>query len=271
MWELLRTIVRSAVSSLRPRCDLALENLALRHQLAVLHRRSTKPQLEDHDRLFWICLEHVWPNWRDGLQLVQPATIINGHRAGFRYYWRRKSRPKGGRPRIAPEQRKLIRDIWNVNPTWGKRRIQSELAKLGISVSDSTVATYKPKRQTPPSQTWRAFLDNHVEDLVAIDFFTVPTATFRVLYVLIIMSHDRRRIIHSNVTDSPSSAWTAQQLLEAFPYDTAPRYLLRGNDTKFLGGVRQMHRVDRYRRGQDCAPLTLAESVLRTADWLHAS
>ncbi len=235
MWELLRTIFRSAVSALGPRCDLALENLALRHQLAVLHRLSKKPQLEDQDRLFWIGLKCVWPRWSEVLQLVQPATVVKWHRAGFRYYWRRKSRSKGGRPRIDPEQRKLIRDMWNANPTWGKRRIQSELAKLGISLTDSTVAKYRPKRGTPPSQTWRTFLDNHLEDTVAIDFFTVPTATFRVLFVLLVMSHDRRRIIHWNVTDAPSSAWTARQLLEAFPYDTAPRYLLRDNDTKFLG------------------------------------
>jgi len=235
MWELLRTILRSAISALRPRHDLALENLALRQQLAVLHRTSTRPQLEDHDRLFWIVLKRMWPNWCQALQFVQPATVVKWHRAGFRYYWRRKSRPKGGRPRITPELRSLIRDMWTANSTWGKQRIQSELAKLGISVSDSTVAKYKPKRRAPPSQTWRTFFRNHVKDIVAIDFFTVPTATFRVLYVLLIMSHDRRRIVHSNVTDSPSSAWTARQLLEAFPYETAPRYLLRDNDTRFLG------------------------------------
>jgi putative transposase len=125
--------------------------------------------------------------------------------------------------------------MWNANPTWGKPRIQSELAKLGIHVSDSTVARYKPKRRKPPSQNWRTFLDNHVEDIVAIDFFTVPTVTFRVLYVLLVMSHDRRKIIHVTVTDSPSSAWTTQQLREAFPFDTAPRFVLHDNDSTFLG------------------------------------
>jgi putative transposase len=125
--------------------------------------------------------------------------------------------------------------MWNANPTWGKRRIQAELAKLGISVSHSTVAKYKPRRRTPPSQTWRAFLENHAADIVAIDFFTVPTVTFRVLHVLLVMSRDRRKIIHVNLTDSPSSEWTARQLREAFPFETAPRYLLRDNDAKFLG------------------------------------
>jgi transposase InsO family protein len=125
--------------------------------------------------------------------------------------------------------------MWNANPTWGKPRIQAELAKLGIMVSDSTVAKYKPKRRQPPSQAWRTFLDNHLGDTAAVDFFTVPTATFRVLYVLVVMSHDRRRIIHFNVTDSPSGAWTARQLLEAFPFETAPRFLVRDNDSIFSG------------------------------------
>ena len=235
MWELLRTIARSAVAALKRCRDLTLENLALRHQLAVLRRQSKKARLEDRDRLFWIGLRRLWPGWHTVMHIVQPATVVKWHRAGFRYYWRRKSRSKGGRPRIDPAVRKLIRDMWNANPTWGKPRIQSELAKLAISVSDSTVAKYKPKRRKPPSQTWRTFLGNHVEDIVAIDFFTVPTATFGVLYVLLVMSHDRRKIIHLNVTDSPSSACTAQQLREAFPWDSAPRYLLRDNDSKFLG------------------------------------
>ncbi len=125
--------------------------------------------------------------------------------------------------------------MWNMNPTWGKPRIQAELAKLGITLSDSTVAKYKPKRRQPPSQAWRTFLDNHLKDIAAVDFFTVPTATFRVLYVLLIMSHDRRRIIHFNVTDSPKGAWAARQLLEAFPFDTAPRFLVRDNDSIFSG------------------------------------
>ena len=123
--------------------------------------------------------------------------------------------------------------MWNSNPTWGKPRIQAELRKIGIEVSDSTVWRYRPPRRDPPSQSWRAFLDNHVRDIVAIDFFVVPTATFRVLYVLLIMSHDRRRILHFNVTTSPSARWTAQQVREAFPYDTAPRYLLRDRDSIF--------------------------------------
>ena len=197
MWELLAVVVRSAVSALRLRRDLALENLALRHQLVVLKRQSKKPRFKDRDRLVWIGMKRIWSGWTEALHLVEPATIVKWHRAGFRYYWRRKSRNRGGRPRIDPQVRKLIRDMWNSNPTWGKPRIQAELAKLGIAVSDSTVAKYRPKRRKPPSPTWRAFLDDHLKDICALDFFTVPTATFRVLYVLVMMSHDRRRILRN--------------------------------------------------------------------------
>ncbi len=136
-------------------------------------------------------------------------------------------------PRTHFQIQNLIRDMWASNPTWGKPRIQAELRKIGIEVSDSTVSRYRPPRGGPPSQSWRAFLDNHVRDIVAIDFFVVPTATFRVLYVLLIMSHGRRRILHFNVTTSPSAQWTAQQIVEAFPYDTAPRYLLHDRDSIF--------------------------------------
>lgn len=207
MWELLAIVARSAFSALRLRRDLALENFALRHQLAMLQRQSKKARFEDRDRLVWIGLKRIWPRWTRALELVQPATVVKWHRVGFRYYWRRKSRV-GGRPRIAPDVRKLIRDMWSCNPTWGKPRIQAELAKLGVNVSDSTVAKYRPKRRKPPSPTWRAFLEDHLQGIVALDFFTVPPATFSILYVLVIMSHDRRRILHCNVTDAPSAAWS---------------------------------------------------------------
>jgi hypothetical protein len=230
MWDVLRTVFRSAVCVLKTRRDLALENLALRHQLAVYERQNRKPRLADHDRLIWIGLRRLWPRWQTALRLVQPATVVKWHREGFRAFWRRKSRPSGGRPRIDQEVRQVIRDMWNANPIWGRPRIQSELAKLGITVSDATVRSYRPRRPKPPSQSWRTFLTNHTKDIVAIDFFTIPTVTFRILYVLMIMSHDRRKVVHFNVTDSPSPQWTGQQIIEAFPYDTAPRYLLRDRD-----------------------------------------
>ena len=213
MWDRVRIAVWSVVSALKSRRDLAFENVALRHQLMVLQRQSGRPRLKARDRLVWVCLRRLWHGWHRALVVIQPAT--------------------GGRPRIDREVRELIHDMWNSNPTWGEPRIQAELRKIGIEVSDSTVWRYRPPRRDPPSQSWRAFLDNHVRDIVAIDFFVVPTATFRVLYVLLIMSHDRRRILHLNVTTLPSARWTAQQVREAFPYDSAPRYLLRDRDSIF--------------------------------------
>ena len=181
MWDWVRFVAWSVVSALKSRRDLALENVALRHQLMVLQRQSGRPRLRDRDRFFWISLMRLWPNWRSAHSLVQPATVVKWHRRSFRAYWRWKSRPTGGRPRINPELRELIRGMWRSNPTWGKRRIQSELCKIGIDVSDSTVWRYRPPQDSPPSQSWRTFLENHVRDIVAVDFFVVPTATFRVL------------------------------------------------------------------------------------------
>jgi putative transposase len=220
-------------STLRSRRDLALENIALRQQLMVLQRQAGKVRLRDRDRVFWVWLQRVWPGWRRALLLVQPATVVGWHRKGFRAYWRWKSRARGGRPRIDPSVRSLIRHMWSSNPTWGSPRIQAELHKLGIDVSDATVRRYRPSGLRSPSQTWRSFLENHLTDIAAMDFFIVPTATFRVLYVLLIMSHDRRRILHFNVTTSPSAHWTAQQVVEAFPYETQPRFLLHDRDSIF--------------------------------------
>lgn len=237
MGDWIRIAVWGLLSGLRSRRDLTLENVALRQQLIVLQRQKGNVRLKDRDRVFWIGLRRVWPGWRRVLILVQPATVVGWHRRGFRAYWRWKSRPKGGRPQIDPSVRRLIRHMWSSNPTWGAPRIQAELHKLGIDVSDSTVRRYRPPRPRQPSQNWRSFLENHLGDIVAMDFFVVPTATFRVLYVLVIMAHDRRRILHFNVTTSPSADWTARQILEAFPYDTGPRFLLHDRDKIFAGDV----------------------------------
>jgi transposase InsO family protein len=161
--------------------------------------------------------------------LFQPQTLIAWHRQGFRLFWRWKSRARGGRPSVGGELIALIRRMWSSNPTWGSKRIQAELAKLGISVSDSTVRKYRPRNRRA-DQTWKTFLHNHARDLIAVDFFAVPTASFRVLYVFLVLAHERRKVLHFNITDSPSAAWTAQQLNEAFPYSNPPRYLLRDRD-----------------------------------------
>jgi len=215
----------------RDRTELALENLALRQQLAAMRQKSKRPRLRNRDRIFWAILSRIWANWRSPLLIVQPATVIRWHRKGFKLFWRWKSRSgKIGRPPTDLEIRKLIRRMSRENPSWGVPRMQSELALLGHVVSEATVRKYRIRTRKPPSQTWRTFLDNHLTDIVGIDFFTVPTATFRILFAFLVMRHDRRHVVHFNVTAHPTAAWTAQQIVEAFPEDTAPRFLIRDRD-----------------------------------------
>ena len=216
---------------LLPRDTLVAENLALRQQLAVLQRTAKRPRLRYRDRIFWVWLSKLWGDWRSVLVIVQPETVTRWHRHGFRLYWRWKSRTaKRGRPKIDAEIRNLIRKMSRENRTCGAPRIQSELHLLGHMVAKATVEKYMVRTKKPPSQTWRTFLDNHVPDLASIDFFVVPTATFRVLYCFIVLCHDRRRILHFNVTAHPTAQWTAQQVIEAFPFDEAPRFLIRDRD-----------------------------------------
>jgi putative transposase len=220
------------VLSLRSHMSLRLENLALRHQLAVYKQTVKRPRLCPTDRVFWACLSRIWPAWPSTLAFVQPRTVIAWQKRRFRCYWRRLSQTgKPGRPAIAKEVRVLIRDMWRSNPTWGPPRIVGELQKLGIDVAKSTVEKYRPKIYKPSSPTWKAFLHHHVKDLIACDFFTVPTVTFRVLFVFVILAHERRRIVHFHLTEHPTAQWTAQQIVDAFPWDTAPHYLLRDRDS----------------------------------------
>ena len=216
---------------LTPRLMLAAENLALRQQVAVYKHSVKRPKLRPRDRIFWVLRSRLWSDWRSALAIVQPETVARWHRQGFQLYWRWKSRTgKRGRPCISAEIRELIRRMSRENLTWGAPRILSELLLLGYQVAEATVAKYKVRMRKSPSQTWRTFLANHVPDIAACDFFTVPTVTFRVLYVFIILCHDRRRIVHFNVTAHPYAVWTAQQIVDAFPYDEAPRFLLRDRD-----------------------------------------
>ena len=219
-------------SGLRSQAALQIENAALRHQLAVLQRQARgRPRLRPVDRMFWTWLCHLWPGWRHALVIVKPDTVLRWHRRGFRLYWRWKSRPRGpGRPRIPRAVQELIRQMCRANPTWGAPRIHGELLKLGITIAEATVGHYMVRRRPPPSQTWRTFLTNHVSQLVSVDFFVVPTFTFRVLFVFVVLAHDRRQILHVNVTGHPTAAWTAHQIRHAFPWDTAPRLLLRDRD-----------------------------------------
>ena len=227
----------------RTHCALVLENLALRHQLAVLQRTARRPRFRTCDRLFWVVLSHLWRRWATAVSVVQPVTVVRWQRSGFKLFWTRKSRRHGpGRPAVAPEVRALIRTMARANPLWGAPRIHGELQKLGLEISQATVSKYLARRRTPPSQTWRTFLANHIGSLVSVDFFTVPTVLFKVLFVFVVLAHDRRRVVHVNVTDSPTAQWTAQQLVEAFPWETAPRYLLRDRDAVYgVAFLRRAH------------------------------
>jgi len=229
MFKWLGIILGTVGAAIRCRHDLATENLALRQQLAVMKYQRPRPRLTDTDRFFWVLLSRIWSDWHAALHIVKPETVVRWHRQGFRYYWRWKSRHRG-RPKADPDIRELIQRMCRANPLWGAPRVHGELLKLGIEVSETTVSKYMIKHRGPPSQNWRTFLQNHAKELIALDFFTVPTATFRVLFVLVILSHDRRRILHFNVTEHPTAAWTARQLLEACGTDDAPRFLVRDRD-----------------------------------------
>ncbi len=228
-------------SLLRNQAELAAENLALRQQLSILEHKSKRPRLRNRDRMFWAWLSRLWSNWRSVLVIVQPETVVRWHQLGFKLYWRWKSRArKTGRPKINEEIRKLIQRMSRENPLWGTPRIQSELALVGYVVAASTIDKYRIRPRKPPSQTWRAFLNNHEKDIVAVDFFTVPTATFRILFCFIVLRHHRRTVVHFNVTAHPTARWTAQQIVEAFPYDEAPRFLLRDRDSIYGDDFRRL-------------------------------
>jgi len=227
---LLKTIWLFLRGLLARRAALLAENLALRHQLVVLQRSVRQPLLRPRDRLFWAGLARLWPGWRRALLIVRPDTVLRWHRQGFRLYWRWKPRNRPGRPKIDAAIRSLIRRMARENPTWGAPRIQSELLLLPHDVDVSTVAKYIGRRLKPPSPTWRTFLKNHIHQIAAIDFFVVHTITFRVLFCFLVLRHARRRVVHFNVTARPTAEWAARQVAEAFPFDEAPRFLLRDRD-----------------------------------------
>jgi transposase InsO family protein len=232
--SLIHLLVAAAAPSFRSRTAFQVENLALRHQLAVLRRSVNRPKLITADRLLWAWLSQVWVDWRSSLFILKPETVIGWHRKGFRLFWTWKvRRGQSGRPAVPIEVRKLIRKMSRENPLWGAPRIHGELLKLGIDIGETSVGKYMARVRKPPSQTWRTFLENHVKTLVSVDFFTVPTIRFQVLYVFLVLAHDRRRILHFAVTAHPTAEWTAQQLREAFPWDSGPRFLRRDRDRIF--------------------------------------
>src|SRR6202795_4115921 len=216
----------------RGRVELELEVIALRHQLAVLRRqRPGRTWLSAFDRLLWVWLYRAWPQCLNVMLLVKPATVVRWHRQGFRLFWRWRSR--SGRPSVDREVRDLIRQMNAANLLWGAPRIHGELLKLGIEISQATVAKYMVRRRGTPSPTWRSFPRNQAAGIAAIDMFVVASASFRLLYVMIILAHDRRRIVRFHVTRYATSGWLARQVTDAFPWETAPRYLLRDRDASY--------------------------------------
>ena len=212
---------------------LVLENTALRQQLAIYKRKHPRPRLNGWDRWFWIGLSQVWEDWRHALVVVHPDTVVRWHRERFRRYWANLSKraTKRGPPSTPREVRALIHTMAQANPLWRAPRIHGELQKLGIVVSERTVSRILRGLKWPPSQTWKTFLQNHLSDIVAIDFFTVPTIRLRVLFVLLVIEHQRRRVLHFAVTEHPTAEWTGQQMIEAFAEHHAKRFLIRDRDS----------------------------------------
>jgi putative transposase len=237
MLRLLRLLAALAIQFRRSLRDLLLENLALRQQLVVLRQRLPQPRFGAPDRLFWVMLRRFWPGWKLALVLLQPDTVVRWHRVGFKAYWTwlSRHRARAGRKCVSRELRELIFRMVAENPTWGAPRIHGELKMLGFDISERTVLRWmrKAPRSPEPAKRWAAFLHNHRESIAAMDFFTVPTLSFGVLYCFFIITHDRRRILQCSVTKHPNSAWVIQQLREAFPYDSAPKYLMFDRGSSF--------------------------------------
>jgi transposase InsO family protein len=243
MVALIWFVLTVLASPFKSKSRLEAENTALRHQLIVLRRKVRgRARLSNNDRWFFVQLYRWFPSILQVLTIIRPETLVSWHRAGFRRYWRWKSRSRGGRPQIETELRGLIRQMSMENLLWGAPRIHGELLKLGFEVAQSTVAKYMVKRRGRPSQGWRTFLRNHAPDVAAMDLFVVPTIGFDLLYAFIIVRLDRRDLVWINVTTNPTAEWVARQITEAFPWDGAPRYMIRDRD-QIYGAVvtRRLH------------------------------
>jgi transposase InsO family protein len=231
MAALIFLLLNLGVSLFKPKSQLEAENAALRHQLIVLQRKLRgRVQFTNSDRLFFIQLYRWFPSVLKAITIMRPETIVRWHRAGFRRYWRWKSRNLGGRPQISAELRALIRRMSVENRLWGAPHIHGELLKLGFAVAQSTVAKYMAKSGDPAGQSWGTFVCNHMPHIAAMDLFVVPTIGFNLLYVLVIVRLARRELVWINVTAHPTAEWIAQQITEAFPWHEAPRYLIRDRD-----------------------------------------
>ena len=231
MADILKLICWAVIGLFRSRASLEAEILALRQQLNVLRRKSPKrPTFSNVDRLIFAGLYQIAPHVLDALTIVEPETVVRWHRAGFRLFWRWKSRCRGGRPKLPLEIRRLIHEMSLANPLWGAPRIHGELLKLGIDVGQTSVARYMAKRARPPSQGWKTFLRNHADGIASMDLFLVPTISFRLLHGLLILRHGRRQMLWLGVTTHPTAEWIARQFTEACGWDRAPRYIVRDRD-----------------------------------------
>src|SRR5450830_1715973 len=232
MRDLCRLIGWTVVDLLRSRAMLEAEIWALRQQINVLRRAAPKKlSFSTIDRLIFVGLYRLFPRVCDALAIIKPDTVVRWHRAGFRSYWRWKSRCRGGRPIVPLEIRRLVREMRIANPLWGAPRIHGELLKLGIDVGQTSVAKYMARRRTPPSQGWKTFLHNHADGIASIDLFVVPTISFQLLYGLLILQHGRREILWLGATTHPSAEWISRQLTEAYGWGQGPRYLVRDRDS----------------------------------------
>ena len=266
MIALIRFLLAMLALPIKSKSRLEAENAALRQQLIILRRKvSGSARLTNNDRWFFVQLYRWFPSILEVVTIIQPETLVRWHRAGFRRYWRWKSRRRDGRPQIRAELRALIRQMSGENPLWGAPRIHGELLKLGFEVSQSTVAKYMVRRWGPPSQGWRTFLRNHAPHIAAMDLFVVPTISFDLLYAFVIVRLDRRALISINVTRHPTAEWIARQITEAFPWNEAPRYLIRDRDNVFGAIVTRRLRAMGI-RDKPCARLALAKRLRRTVD-----
>src|SRR6266481_3247115 len=231
-------VLAALASPFKSKSRLEAENAALRHQLIVLRCRVRgRAQLTNSDRWFFVQVYRWFPSILQVLTIIRPETLVRWHRAGFRRYWRWKSQRRGGRPQIDAELRALIRRMSIENPLWGAPRVHGELLKLGFAVAQSSVAKYMVKRRGPPSQEWRTFLRSHAPSIAAMDLFVVPTIGFKLLYAFVIVRLDRRDLVWINVTAHPTAEWVARQITEAFPWNEAPRYMIRDRDCIYGAAV----------------------------------
>ena len=236
MFNLLFLSIRGVLAAVRSRREVALENVVLRHQLQVALRTNPSPRLRSEDRILWVWLSRLWPGWRQHLAIVRPESVLRWHRKRWRLYWTWRSNARLGRPRLSADVRDLIATMTRENRLWGTERVRGELLKLGIVVSNRSIRRYRWRKRSPVgTQSWRTFLTNERQGIWAADLLVVQTIGFRTLYVLFFVRHERRELIHLNVTANPTAAWIWRQLLEAIPWGRQPAHLIHDRDASYGG------------------------------------